>query len=69
MGKFFLRAIIYVSSIRSRPMPIPGTKPARNRAPTDVFVRLPKTTMVKQGGISTPMPPAEVTRAAAKLGW
>ena len=51
-----------------RPMVRPGTKPARNRAPMEVLVRLPKTTIVRQGGIMTPMPPAAVTSAAANPG-
>jgi hypothetical protein len=67
-GKLFLRAMMYVSSIRMIPMLIPGTKPAKNIAPIEVFVKLPKTTMVRHGGIRTPMPPAAVTRAAEKFG-
>jgi hypothetical protein len=67
-GKLFLRAMMYVRNMRMIPMLMPGTKPAKNRAPIEVFVKLPKTTMVRQGGIRTPIPPAAVTKAAEKFG-
>ena len=65
LGKPLFLAMIYVKSIKMRPMLMPGTNPARNRAPIDVLVRLQKTSIVRQGGFKTPIPPAEVTKAAS----
>src|SRR5665647_1437896 len=66
LGRFSLPATTYTMAIRASPMRAPGINPAAKRYPMEVLVATPYSIMMMQGGISTPMAPAEATMAVAR---
>ena len=67
-SSFSFRPMSSAAMMRAAPMIRPGMTPALNRSPMEVSAMEPYTTKVMEGGMMTPMAPAQPMRAAEKEG-